>query len=353
MIMKLNHRQLLVLCAVLFLAANGSAESTLTQNQFRYSARIGFNVSGKFTGIGNGLFTGSTPSRLTPNGDAYNYDDGYLLTDVSDNYGGETWYVGYDDSSAQISGNNLLLSHSTASADVDGKEEDADVSVGFEIGYQAQIGHNAKNTRGWGFEVFGGWQPISISSRGQYAGNVTRVTDSYAFTPGTTPPTATPGAPYQGSYGGAGFLFGDALAGTSTQVIPGGVAVDGRHELEGGLLEMRVGFYVEQVINEKWGMSLSGGFATGLIHVDGDWSESAPLAGGGTASLSGSENDIGAQFGFYAGAQTTYDLGKNWRVAGGVQYQFLNDYDHDFDGRRAELDFSGSFFVTIGISKTF
>ena len=43
----------------------------------------------------------------------------------------------------------------------------------------------------------------------------------------------------------------------------------------------------------------------------------------------------------------------SWSVVGGVQYQFLNDYDHNFAGRGAELNFSGSFFVTLGISKTF
>src|SRR5207248_6705068 len=52
-------------------------------------------------------------SRLTPRGDRYNYDDGYLLTDTSGNYGGQTWYWGYDNSANQISGNTIMLSRST------------------------------------------------------------------------------------------------------------------------------------------------------------------------------------------------------------------------------------------------
>jgi len=38
---------------------------------------------------------------------------------------------------------------------------------------------------------------------------------------------------------------------------------------------------------------------------------------------------------------------------GGVQYQNLGIYRHNFGARQAEVDLSNSIFVTIGISRTF
>jgi hypothetical protein len=346
--MNTNHRQLLVCSVVLCLAADVSA-AELPANRYWFTPRVGFNVDAKFKGIGNGLFSGGTP-RLTPDGAAYNYDDGYLLTDSSGNYGGLTWNVGYDDSAAQISGNTLLLSRSTATAGGASAAADADASYGFEVGHQWRIGQNEK--RAWGLQTSINWQSISVNSRGTYAGNVTRVTDAYSITPNTTPPAASSGSPYQGSFGGAGFLFGDSIVNTTTQVVPGGATVAGRHELEGGMLGLHFGGYVEQALNEKWSVSLAGGLATAMMHLDGDWTESATLPGG-PVSLTGGDEDWHALFGFYAGANVTWQMNETMSLVGGVQYQFLNNYSHNFDGRRAELNFSGAFYVTIGISKTF
>jgi len=350
--MNYQPRQLLVLSAVLCVAFCAAAESDTSTNRFSLSARIGFNVSGKFKGIGNGLFSGVTPTpRFTPDGDPYNYDDGYLLTDSSGNFGGETWYVGYDDSAAQISGNQLLLSRSTANASVSGADQNADSSIGFEFAYQRQLGFNERYV--WGFEASLNYQPVQFSDNGSYGATVTRVTDAYAFAPGTTPPGAAPGSPYQGSYGGPGFLVGDSIVNTSTQTIPGGATVSGRHEFDGHLWGLHLGMYGEHRLSERWLASLSGGLAMGFLNADVSWSESATLPGGGTASLSGSDSDSDVLFGFYVGANIAYDLRKNWSLIGGVQYQYLGSYDGDFEGRKVEVDFSGSLFVTIGISKTF
>jgi len=347
--MKLNQRLLLGLVAALLAASSGSAAESAATNRFLLSSRIGFNISGTFSGLGNGLFTGGTPTpRFTPNGDPYNYDDGYLLTDASGNYGGQTWYVGYDDSATQISGDQLLLSRSTASADTPGEDQDTDVSVGFAITYQRQLGFKDRFT--WGFEASANYQPIEFSDDGSYAATVTKVTDAYAFTPGTTPPSATPGSPYQGSYGAPGFLFGDTIVGTSTQIIPGGGAFSGSHEFDSDLWALQLGMYGAYQLSEHWQVSMSGGFALGLLAADVTWSEQAT---GGSASLSGGGHDSDVLYGFYLGASVGYDLGKNWSVVSGVQYQFLNSYEHDFSGRTVEVDFSGSLFVTVGISKTF
>src|SRR4051794_10423858 len=75
-------------------------------NRFSFDARFGFNITARFKNLGR---LSSIPNtRTTPDSDRYNYDDGYVLTDVSGNYGGQTWYWGYDKPS-QISGNTILM----------------------------------------------------------------------------------------------------------------------------------------------------------------------------------------------------------------------------------------------------
>src|SRR5690242_12453854 len=84
-------------------------------NRLTFSARIGFNISARFNGVAGAAPLRAAP-RLTPNGDPYNYDNGYVLTDVSGNFGGETWYWGYDSTAAQVSGNSISFNRSASSA---------------------------------------------------------------------------------------------------------------------------------------------------------------------------------------------------------------------------------------------
>src|SRR5882724_12530388 len=66
-------------------------------NRVTLSLRFGLNISAKFTGVG-ASFPGSAPGngRFTLDGDPYNYDDGYVLTDSSGNFFSVSSYWGYD-----------------------------------------------------------------------------------------------------------------------------------------------------------------------------------------------------------------------------------------------------------------
>ncbi|TAK94613.1 MAG: hypothetical protein EPO07_16465, partial [Verrucomicrobia bacterium] len=89
-------RALLLAVAIAVLPAAVRAEEYVT-NRLSASARLGFNMSARFRGTTVGLPLSGTP-RVAPHGENYNYDDGYVLTDTSGNYGGQTWYWGYDNS---------------------------------------------------------------------------------------------------------------------------------------------------------------------------------------------------------------------------------------------------------------
>src|SRR6266498_5492375 len=184
-------------------------EPNILDNRLSLSARFGFNISGKFKGIGNGLFTVPAPNpRRTLDGDAYNYDDGYVLTDSSGNFGGETRYWGYDDSASQILGNTVLLSRISS---VSGKDQSADPTLGAELVYSRHLG--VSGSKRYGLEIAINYQSISFSDHSAYS--ATRVTDAFPYEPGTTLPTNS----YQGRFDAPGFLLGDTPVGSSTFVV--------------------------------------------------------------------------------------------------------------------------------------
>src|SRR6266571_701983 len=123
-------RSLLITACVCASATTCGAEDVT--NRLTLSARIGFNISARFKGL-NTLPPPAIAGRNTPHGDPYNYDDGYVLTDSSGSFGGQTWYWGYDDSSRQISGNNILMSRSTPASGA------PSVTLGDEPSYGAEL----------------------------------------------------------------------------------------------------------------------------------------------------------------------------------------------------------------------
>ena len=94
--------------------AEGQTE-TNSLNHIRFVPRAAFRITAKF--MNAGVLSLDPAGRRTPDGSAYNYGDGYVLTDVSGNQGGQTWNWGYD-SSSQISGNTILMHQSTASQNI-------------------------------------------------------------------------------------------------------------------------------------------------------------------------------------------------------------------------------------------
>jgi len=86
--MKRNHRNWKVpVSGALLLATAVSAEQDLqtylnSTNRVTLSLRYGMNITGRFRGPASIKFPTSFPvagNRHTPNGDLYNYDDGYVL----------------------------------------------------------------------------------------------------------------------------------------------------------------------------------------------------------------------------------------------------------------------------------
>jgi len=311
-------------------------------NRLSLSPRVGFNISAEFESTATG---GSGGARVTPNGDAYNYDNGYVLTDVSGNAGGQTWYWGYDDSTAQVSGNTILLSRTTASGAPASMAQDADLSPGVELLYQMQLGAHGRLRHG--LEAAVAYQHVHVSAPGSTTATLTTTMDAYSFTAGGTPPAASPSSPYQGTYQGPGFLISATPSSSTTATTPN-VALSTENELQSGLWGFRVGPWVAYDIADRVSLGLSIGVAAGVLNAEVTWRDTA-----GSTTASGSGTDLGVLMGFYMSSTASWQFAERWSLVGGIQYQNLGTYEHEFDGRSVKLDVDNAIFVSIGVGWSF
>jgi hypothetical protein len=327
--------------------AEDSANQDFVTNRLSLSGRVGFGISARFKGIA--VLPVPTLNRTTPGGNSYNYDDGYVLTDVSGNFGGQTWYWGYDNSASQISGNNILLSHNTSGAIGDSKSDDP--GFGAEVVYTRLLG--CIGHLHWGFEAAVNYLNFSVNDSHPHTASLTRTTDAYTFTPGTTPPAATPGNPYQGSFEGPGFVIGDTPVSSSQTVAPGAGISTGFRKFDADIWGMRIGPALEFPVSEKLKLSLSGGFAAALVDADVSWSESIAISGMAGPTVSGSGHNTSFELGGYIAGNAAWELNERWSIVGSVEYQYLSRYEHSFGGRSVEADLTQGVFLTLGIGYKF
>lgn len=339
--------------ALLATAATSLAQDSQTYNdstnRLTLSMRFGWNIKGTFKGIGStGNPFAAAPTRFTPNGDAYNYDDGYVYPDSSGSVDGQTWYWGYDNAS-QVSGNNILLSHTAVSGIPSKASDDTDNNPGFELTYNREIGvieelHHMR----YGVEGAVSYMPIAFSTGGMFNVNATRTTDYYAFTPGTTPPAA----PYQGDFAGPGFLISSTPNDSSVSSVPG-ASLLAQDRFDANLWGLRFGPYVEFPLCHHVDLHVSAGLALGLIDANATWRETYNIPGTGTSTVSGHGTDFDVLWGGYLSGDVSYQFNERWAVEVGAQLQDLGTYRHNFDGRGVVLDLSKSVFVEAGVSYSF
>lgn len=340
-------------------------------NRVTLSLRYGVNFSGRFKGTASIAFPTSLTglstagSRRTPNGAPYNYDDGYVFTDISGNAGNQTWYWGYDNSSQVNTANHTISFDRTTTiapgripGDVGGNESDDSSHLGAELTYNYEIGQKADwHHLRYGLEAAINYMPVDFSSSASYSTKfgVTHITDIYSYTPGTTPPGyEVPGElPYQGTFQGPNFLLNvPPVSSVSTMLSSATFLI--QQKFNGNLWGFRLGPYLELPLSEHWSAHLSGGLAVGLLDADVSWQETFAMPGGaGSVSRTSGGSDMGLLWGGYIGLQAQYQFNDRWGVEAGVQLQDLGVYDHNFGGRTAELDLSKSVFLHAGISFSF
>ena len=324
--------------------AEGQME-TNSLNHFRFVPWAAFGIKARFQNPGT---LPLSPGQTTPDGNAYNYSDGYVLTDVSGNAGGRTWNWGYNNSS-QISGNTILMHQTTASGSV-ASSSSSDLSNpgwGGELIYDRELG--ARGQMRYGVESSLNYLNLSLNAGSAGTGDIVQKTDAYAFASGTTPPTA----PYQGTFNGPGFLIGSSPVSSSTTVLPGAATIMTSQKLDAEVWGMRLGPYLEFPVDERLDLSFSAGLAGALLNASVSWTETVNMGGSGPLTASGGGRDLSVLGGAYAAMNLSWQLSKHWDVEAGGQYQYLGVYRHSFGGSDVELNFTKSIFVTLGISYSF
>lgn len=326
-------------------------ESLGTTNRLTGSIRFGLNIKGKFVNPGGSLNPRGYPAngRITGHGNHYNYDDGYVLRDVSGNAGNMSWYWGYDSAGQVNSEANTIDMHRITLPNLPSDiAKDDSPYIGAELTYDYQLGV-IKDKYRYGVELAANYMPFNISTINSYTTTMSTRTDTYGYTSGTTPPDA----PYYGSYGDPGFLINVPAISSSTVIEPG-ANLSAHYKLGANLWGFRLGPYIETSLTEKLSLHLTGGAAIGIVDADGNWTEAfTPPGGGTTISTYAGGHDTGVLWGFYAGADAVYQFNKSWGLDLGVQFQNLGVYDHNFGGRTAQLDLSQSVFFQAGISYSF
>ncbi len=347
--MNRTHRNWKVpVSGVLLLATAVSADQDLqtylnSTNRVTLSLRFGLNVSGKFKGPSSINFPTSFPlatGRRTPNGDPYNYDNGYVLTDISGNAGNQSWYWGYDNSSQVNTADNTISFDRTT---VPGRmpaggadRSDDSARLGAELAYSYEIG-TKEDWHGfrYGIEAAINYMPIEFSANTQNSVMLTRLTDTYSYTPGTTPPGYGESSelPYQGTFQGPNFVINVPPVSSVSTLVPGATFLI-QQKFDANLWGIRIGPYVEMPLSKRWSLHLSGGLAAGLLDGNASWRETFVMPDN-TASVSrtGGGDNTELLWGYYVNLQAAYQFNDRWGLEAGVQFQDLGVYDHNFGGR--------------------
>lgn len=317
-----------------------------TMNRFGVSYRAGFNISAQFknvASVAHGPSDPRGPGPATGGGIDRFYDDGYNRVDISGNKDGLTWFWGAK-SPSQVSGDQLLM-HSSSASTIDSKSVDADVSNGFEVTYNRELGRGKNNTWSWGVEGAFGWMNVSVGDNRPLTGGVRTITDAYNL--GGVEVTA----PYSGDYTGPGTLIEDAPNRT-TAFDANGTLVTGGRGFEADLFSFRLGPYVDLPLNKKWTVGLSGGLAVGVM--DGTFSYDQLVAAGSSVTHQvGSTSNTDVLLGGYFSATLRYAINPAWSVFIGGQFVSLSDYTAKAGGQKVVVDLSATAFGTAGISYSF
>jgi len=316
-------------------------EIEVSRNRVNFSARFAFNVSARVT-------SGPTSPNVPPI-----FDDGYVRTDASGNFGGKTWYWGYDHKDQLVNGN---LEFHAANSPRDGTSEQFadDPHAGFEISYGRELGRIALSKHVpliWG--VSGSFSSLDLELRheDQVPGSVTRTT--YRYPVGNI---VVPLAPYQGSFYGPGPLLSTTLGPSGdTKVLP--AVSDLAVSISGLVYGLKVGPFAEVPLSKRLTIALGGGLAALNSDVKLSYTETVTLPSDPDKSpppvRSASASHGKWMVGFYGNASLAFALTDNSSVFLGGQYHHLDDLNLRAGTKSAVIGLGQVLEVTGGLRFTF
>ena len=319
------------------------------KNRFGISYRAGFNFTAEFKNVGNvarrkdpnrdpGPATGDNVDRF--------YDNGYNRVRIGDNFGGFTWFWGYDDAS-QLPGNDTLEMKSTTGRKIDSTTHDDDPQHGFELTWDRELGRAKNGKWAWGVEGAFGWTDIEIRDHRPLTGGTRTLIDAFNLG-GVAPPP--PG--HAGTFEGPGPQI-DSSPNRRFESSASGTSVRGTRDFDGDLFSFRAGPYLDLPLDDRWTISLSAGFAAGVIQGQYLFHQTVTIDGNSTAqSASGHNTDV--LFGGYLSGTIHCKINDDWGVFVNGQYLGLaGTYEAAANGQKIQLDLTRTAFFSAGVTYSF
>lgn len=340
-----------------------SLEPAVTNlNRLGLSYRMGFNIWADVRGLGGykPLQPLSNPLR-TPNGDPYNFDNGYMYADATtaNSHPGFTWYYGYVSGSRVGSGSFDLVRSSSPSIG-SSRSNEGDPQHSLELTYNRQLGF--VNNGAWGVEFAAGYTDLQIQDSRSLRASVIRSTQTFDAGEGAVlkpvPFTGTVSGPAANDPNGWP-LVGMSPAATSLQVFPNAASITGYRDFEAQLYDLRFGPYLDLPINNRFLFTLSGGMLLLLVHSDFNWEETVSLDPSVTVVAlparhsSGSDTTDKLLYGGYLSGMLSYALNERWHVFGGATFQASQNFFQQAAGKSINLELGKSVFISFGLSYSF
>jgi len=322
-----------------------------SRNRVGASFRGGFNAKVNFQGVG--AFKPVAPTRKTPAGADFNYDDGYVLTDSSGNAGGFTRYWGYDDASQYVPANGQIIMHSSSSAGISTGASADEPLPGFELTFNRELGRSGMLR--WGLEGAFNFLNVSVHDSRPLTIGYPRTSTPYQLPMDeggfVTPPTAPfyhgPDFNPPGGQGNPVINFAPLPSATATAFA----TMTGARNFDANVFGFRLGPSLELSLAERWSLAFSGGLALAVVESDFSFNEAVALPNVPPVSGAGSKNDL--LVGWYVAGNVNFQMTKAWGLFSGVQFQDLGKYSHTVNGRTAELDLGATVFFVVGASFSF
>ena len=320
-----------------------------SRNRFGLSYRMGLNAPLSFKHLGG--YPALSAVRYTPDGDRYNYDNGYVLTDSSGNAMGYSRYWGYD-SGSQVGGDTTVVMQRSSSVATASSNDHTDVPMnGVELTYNREF-IRKKSWRG-GLEGGFGYNFMSVHDSGTQSASVTQVNDTYSFPAGGGGGGAVvPSSPYTGHRDTPGPVV-MASPSRTTSDVQQLASISGSRDFSADLFSFRVGPYVEIPISKSITFGLSGGFALMLVSSQFSYNETVTIPGVGSVDHRASGSNSDWLPGFYVGGNVSVALSESWSIVAGAQFEDVGHYTQTLKGQQATLDLSRLIFVSIGVTYSF
>ena len=326
-------------------------------NQFRVSARMGYNISARLDNLG--VPAGQSfpqppppkdPTKHFQSATGVTYVDGYVGIDESGNAPlpgetqGRTFYWGFArqnqiaDLNQDGTADTLLLTHSASGSLLHDFKNDP--QPGLEISYARQLGQRADGST-LGIEAAFSYTSLDLNSHGIADPRVLGVDAFSLGNPPIVPPSVVP---YTGP-----FQLEPPFGAPSIYDTPTHLPVSVDASFDAAIYGFKLGPYFEFPLAKRLAFALSGGFSLLIADTELRIQQSGP----GLASGSARESSLGVLPGCYAAGRLSLTASDSVNMFTGLQYESNGHHTQSLAGKRLDIDFWNALYWTFGVSYSF